>query len=109
MVGYQVSAGATLCGRVGPMTFVVKRKGKKEAFDEKKLYASIFAACQECGMENEKSEHVAGKIVHELEAHLRGRHEVNSTEIFGFVTEKLARMNEAVSFMYQTHRELVKG
>jgi transcriptional regulator NrdR family protein len=90
------------------MTLVVKRKGKKETFDEKKLYASIFAACQECGMENEKSEHIAGKIVHELEAHLKGRNEVNSTEIFGFVIEKLARINEAVAFMYQTHRDLIR-
>lgn len=91
------------------MTLVVKRKGKREAFDEKKLYASIFAACQECGMENEKSEHVAEKIVRELEAHLKGRNEVNSTEIFGFVTEKLARINEAVAFMYETHRDLVRS
>lgn len=91
------------------MTLVVKRKGKKETFDEKKLYASIFAACQECGIENEKSEHIAGKIVHELHAHLKERHEVNSTEIFGFVVEKLARMNEAVAFMYETHRELIRS
>ncbi|MDD5172340.1 MAG: ATP cone domain-containing protein [Candidatus ainarchaeum sp.] len=91
------------------MTFVVKRKGKKEVFDEKKLYASIFAACQECGMENEKAEHVADRIVHELESHLKDRQEVNSTEIFGFVIEKLARINEAVAFMYQTHRELIKA
>lgn len=90
------------------MTLVVKRKGRKEAFDEKKLYASIFAACQECGIENEKSEHISEKIVHELLIHLKGRQEVNSTEIFGFVTERLARLNEAVAFMYETHRDLAK-
>jgi transcriptional regulator NrdR family protein len=87
------------------MAAVVKRRGKSEPFDEKKLYSSVFAACKECKMGEKESDALAWKIVDEVKKFLKGKADVNSTEIFGLVIQKLARENEPVAFMYQTHRE----
>ncbi len=94
-------------GEVVGMAFVVKRRGKTEPFDETKLFGSVRAACMECKMGEKESEAVAWRIVGEIKKFLKGRTEVNSTEIFGLVIQKLARENEPAAFMYQTHRETV--
>lgn len=88
------------------MALIVKRRGKKEHFDEKKIYGSVYSACMECEMGEKKCEEVAQSIVGEVKAFLKGKTEVNSTEIFGFVIQKLARKHEPAAFMYQTHRDL---
>jgi transcriptional regulator NrdR family protein len=88
------------------MALVVKRRGKKQDFDEKKVYASIYAACLECDMGEKKCEDIAQKVVNDLRKFLKGKKEVNSTEIFGFVIQALAKDHEPVAFMYQTHRDI---
>jgi transcriptional regulator NrdR family protein len=88
------------------MALVVKRRGKTQEYDEKKVYASIYAACLECSMGEKKCEDVAQTVVNELKKFLKGKKEVNSTEIFGFVIQKLAKDHEPVAFMYQTHRDI---
>lgn len=87
------------------MPAVVKRRGKSEPFDEKKLYSSVLAACKECKLGEKESDALSWKMVDEVKEFLEGKVEVNSTEIFGLVIQKLARDNEPVAFMYQTHRE----
>ena len=89
------------------MAIVVKRRGKSEPFDEKKIYESVFAACTECKMDQKQSDTVAWKMVDEVKKFLKGKTEVNSTEIFGLVIQKLAKVHEPAAFMYQTHREAI--
>jgi len=88
------------------LAIIVKRRGKKEKFDEKKLYASVYSACMECDIEVRKAEKVAEETILEVRKFLHGRKSINSTELFGFVIQKLARHHEAVAFMYETHREI---
>ncbi|MEW6722825.1 MAG: ATP cone domain-containing protein [Candidatus Micrarchaeota archaeon] len=88
------------------MAVVVKRRGKKEEFDEKKVYASVYSACMECEMGEKKCEEISEHVVDELKKFLKGKKEVNSTEIFGFIIQKLAKKYEPAAFMYQTHRDL---
>jgi len=90
------------------MAIVVKRRGKKEAFDEKKLYASVYSACMDCSLGEKKSDEIARVVTQETMKSLLNRNEVNSTEIFGFVLQKLARISEPAAFMYQTHRDIAK-
>jgi transcriptional regulator NrdR family protein len=90
------------------MAIVVKRRGKKEDFDEKKLYASIYSACMDCSLGEKKSEEIARTVTKETVKFITGHHEVNSTEIFGFALQKLAGISEPVAFMYQTHRDMPK-
>ncbi|MEW6035093.1 MAG: ATP cone domain-containing protein [Candidatus Micrarchaeota archaeon] len=88
------------------MAVVVKRRGKKEAFDDKKVYGSVYSACMDCSLGEKDCERIAGRMLDEVRKFLKGRHEVNSTEIFGFIMQKLAKEHEAVAFMYETHRDI---
>jgi len=89
------------------MAVIFKRRGKKEKFDEKKLYASVYSACIDCDLSANEAERISEEIIKEVGKFMKGRKKINSTEIFGFVVQKLAREHEAVAFMYETHRELV--
>ena len=88
------------------MALVIKRRGKKQTFDEKKIYGSVYSACMECEMGEKKCEAVAEEIVGDVKKFLKGKTKVNSTEIFGFVIQRLAKKHEPAAFMYQTHRDL---
>ena len=89
------------------MAVILKRRGKKEKFDEKKIYASIYSACMECDLTPSQSEKIADKITNDVKKFVKNRKSVNTTEVFGFVIQKLAREHEAVAFMYETHRDLL--
>jgi transcriptional regulator NrdR family protein len=90
------------------MSMIVKRRGKQEPFDEKKVYASVYSACMDCALGENKSEGIAQEIVSELKRFMKDKKEMNSSEIFGFVLQKLARISEPAAFMYETHREIPK-
>ena len=91
------------------MVIVVKRRGHLENFDEKKAYASIYSACMECSLGVKRCEEISQHITVELKHFLKTRKDVNSTEIFGFIMQRLAKVNEPAAFMYETHRELPKA
>lgn len=89
------------------MAVIVKRRGKKEKFDEKKLYASVYSACVECDLSAQESERIAQRTTDEVKKFIKGKKEVNSTQLFGLVIQELAKEHEAVAFMYETHREVI--
>jgi transcriptional regulator NrdR family protein len=89
------------------MAVIVKRRGKKEKYDEKKVYASIYSACMDCDLSANEAERISESITADVKKFIKGRKQVNSTEIFGFVVQRLAKEHEAVAFMYETHREVV--
>jgi transcriptional regulator NrdR family protein len=90
------------------MLMIVKRRGKHEPFDEKKVYASVYAACMDCALGENGSEKLAKEMTDKVRAFMKGKDEVNTSEIFGFVLQHLAKINEPAAFMYQTHREIPK-
>jgi transcriptional regulator NrdR family protein len=91
------------------MHTIIKRRGKTEQFDEKKVYASVYAACMDCALGESKSEAIAQEITSLVKAYLKEKKDVNTSEIFGFVLQKLAHINEPAAFMYETHREIPKA
>jgi transcriptional regulator NrdR family protein len=87
---------------------VVKRRGKLEPYDEKKVYSSIYNACMDCALGERKSEPIAKEISAEVTKYVKGKKDVNTSEIFGLVLQRLASISEPAAFMYQTHREIPK-
>ncbi len=87
------------------MAKVVKRRGKDEPFDESKVYNSVYQACRECDLTESESETIANDITDEVKEFVEQKQSVNTSEIFGFVLQRLAKEHEAVAFMFQTHRE----
>lgn len=88
------------------LTLVVKRRGHREHFDERKVYGSIYAACSNCELHEKECEKLAEQVVNELKKVLVGKKEINSTEIFGLVISVLAKYHEDAALMYELHRDI---
>ena len=88
------------------MSIVVKRKGHKQDFDIKKVYASVYASCRNVHLNEQDSEAMADKVSKEVENQINNKTEVDSNEIFKLTTEVLKSHNEEASFMYETHRDV---
>lgn len=85
---------------------IVKRKGHTEEFDERKVYASCYAACLNTQIREEDSEKIAGKVSKEIKTWVRKKKYVDSSEIFKKVVTVLKKHNKDVAFMYETHRDI---
>lgn len=88
------------------MTHIVKRKGHKQKFDERKIYASVYAACLSAHVDKEEAEATANLVAREIKKWLEGKKEITSDQIFSKVGEELGHLNKDASFMYTTHRDI---
>ncbi|MBI4017491.1 MAG: hypothetical protein HY366_00935 [Candidatus Aenigmarchaeota archaeon] len=85
------------------MTLVVKRRGHREAFDERKLYASVYAACASAHYNEAGCERAAAQMTARVKSIVKGRKEINSKEIRSRVKEELGKIDENVEFFYDKH------
>lgn len=87
-------------------THIVKRKGRKERFDERKIYLSCFASCRVVGVPDKQNEKICGSVMRGVKAWIRNRREVKSKEIMKFVVASLRKHNKEAAFMYETHKDI---
>ena len=85
---------------------VVKRKGHSEEFDERKVYASCYAACLNTQIKEEEAEKICEEVTKEIKAWARKRKVVDSSEIFRKMIAVLKKHHKDVAFMYETHRDI---
>lgn len=88
------------------MSHIVKRKGHKQPYDQKKAYASVYAACLSSHVQQEEAETIAQKMTDYLNEWIKEKEEVNSREIFEEVEKELKHLNKEAAFMYKTHRDV---
>lgn len=88
------------------MTTIVKRRGRKQEFDEKKLYASVYAACLSAHIEKEETAQIADAVCGKVRKWIEDKEEVSSDQIFKKVGEELRHLNKDAAFMYLTHRDI---
>ncbi len=88
------------------MEHIVKRKGHKESYDERKVYASVFAACMSLRMSDEEAELIANMVAHDVTEEFGKAQEVTAHSIHKFVSESLKKYDKDVAYMYNTHRDI---
>lgn len=88
------------------MTHIVKRKGHKQEFDEKKVYGSIYAACLSTRINKEEAENIAGLVTKEVTKWIDEKEDISSDGIFKKAGEELQGLNKDAAFMYKTHRDI---
>lgn len=86
------------------MKHIVKRAGHTEAYDERKLYASVYAACLSVREHPGSAELIAQEVVREFEKWLAGKHEVTSHDIRTKAAESLKVINPDAGHIYLHHR-----
>ena len=88
-------------------THVVKRKtGHQELYDERKVYASVYAACKNAHLSDQEAESIADNVTKDVNDWVKGKAEVDYKQIFEQVTKSLAKQNEDASFLYETHMDV---
>lgn len=88
------------------MVHIVKRHGHKEPFDERKLYASVYAACLTSRMLHEEAESIANLVTREVIKWVVDKDEVTSSEVSEQAGKELEHLNKEAAFMYKTHRDI---
>jgi len=85
---------------------IVKRKGHAEEFDDRKVYASCYAACLSSHIEHIEAEKICEKVSKEIKTWARKRKTVDSSDIFKRVIAAMKKHNKDAAFMYETHRDI---
>ncbi len=88
------------------MSHIVKRKGHKEGFDERKIFASVFAACLVLRMTDKEAELIANTVAKEVTDSFKNIPELTAHTIHKAVAESLKKYNPDAAYMYDTHRDI---
>ena len=88
------------------MKHIIKRRGRKEKYDEKKVYASTYSACLNSHLPKEEAEKIADMVTKEVDKWVENKTEVDSDQIFKEVIKSLEKIDPEVAFMFETHRDL---
>ncbi len=83
---------------------VVKRRGFNEHYDEKKVYASCYAAALNCHYSEKKAEEIASKVTRKVTSWIKGKSFVTSDEIRDQIINNLE--DKDVALMYKHHLDL---
>lgn len=88
------------------MLHVVKRAGKLEKFDERKVYASCYSACLSTHMDKKEAEKICSKITNEIKKWIKPKKTVTSDQIFKQQIKLLKKHDKDAAFMFETHRDV---
>ena len=83
---------------------VVKRKGGKEIYDEKKVYASVYAAALNCYYSEQNAEKIAESVKKRINIWVKNKSSVSSEEIRNQIIKVLK--DRHVALMYKHHLDL---
>lgn len=86
------------------MKHIVKRHGHTEAYDERKLYASIFSSCQAVREPSGSAELIADKVVKDINSWIAKKHEVTSNDIRANAAVHLKLYHPDAAYIYLHHR-----
>jgi len=86
-------------------THIVKRSpGHSEPFDERKLYASIYASCLALRTPVGSAEITADKVCRDMSPWLENKPEVTSADIRRHAAVHLAAYHPNAAYIYKHHR-----
>lgn len=86
------------------MKHIVKRHGHTELFDDRKIYASIFASCLAVREPIGSAELIAEKVVTDISSWIEQKHEVTSNDIRAQAGKHLQVYQPDAAYMYTHHR-----
>ncbi len=83
---------------------IVKRSGSSQAYDSKKLYASVYAACLAVRETADTAEMIAEKVEADTHKWLHNKSEVTSNDLRRAAATQLHRYNPDAAYAYLHHR-----
>ncbi len=91
---------------VRKMKCIVKRHGVCEKYDERKVYASCYAACLSASVEHVHAEKICEKVSKEITSWVKIKKEISSDQMFKQIGKMIKKHHKPAAFMYETHRDI---
>ncbi len=85
------------------LVVVIKRRGHKESFDERKVYASVYSACMSRYLNEIKCERLATGVTKNIKNWLKTTKTMGSGKIREKVRSELLKKNKDVAYHYDQH------
>lgn len=85
---------------------VVKRHGRHEKFDERKVYASVYESAHAAQVTTKQAEKIAEKTTEQIKKWIEKKDRINSHEIHTEIARALKKHDMDVAFMYETHKDI---
>lgn len=82
---------------------IVKTKGHEEEFDERKVYASVYAACVSAHYNEDDCEKVAEDITKKVKKTVKSKKNIESLKIRKQIQAELKKKNKELAFFYEHH------
>ena len=82
---------------------IIKRKGHTEDFDERKVYASVYAACASAHYDEIQCEKTAEKVTNNIKKFVKNKKQTESLEIRKRIEYELKKQDEELAFFYEQH------
>ena len=90
------------------MVLVVKRRGYTENFDERKLYASVYAACASAHYQELQCEKTAGEVSEKITGSIKHMKTISSLDIRKMVEKELKIVDKNLPPFYMIHLPDIK-
>ncbi len=88
------------------MKHTVKRKGHKEPFDPRKIYASVYSSCVALRMTEDEAELIAQKVESDIKETVKDAEEVTAHTIHKLVVESLKKYHPDAAYLYENHKDI---
>ena len=85
---------------------IVKRKGRSEEFDERKIYSSCYAACLSAKIPHTEAEKICDNVSKEVKVWAHKKVMMTSEEIFKKTTGAIKKHDHKAAYLYETHRDI---
>ena len=85
------------------MSIIVKRRGHKEKFDEKKVYGSVYAACASAHYSETDCENTSEELTKKVKNFIKNKRSIQSTEIGKKIESELKKKDKELAFFYEHH------
>ena len=82
---------------------IVKRKGHTEKFDDKKVYASVYAACASAHYHEGKCEQMSSMVLKSINNFVKGKKQISSGQIRKKIMLELKKKDGDLVFYYEHH------
>lgn len=86
--------------------YVIKRTGRKEKFQERKLFKSVYNACVGAGVDRNESLRISKDVITSVKITIGKNKEMKSNQLFNHVKRILSKYNKHCAFMYETYRDV---
>jgi len=85
---------------------IIKRRGHRENYDERKVYGSVYAACLAAGESETSAEKISSAVAKQVTRSIAEWKVTKSDQIFRQVIVELGKLSPKAVFLYETHRDL---